>query len=65
MSSENLYVTVRAPLATLPLAKWTVICTYEQFWDSRLSRLASEHVPAPRRSGRSGFSYSVVPPDLS
>jgi hypothetical protein len=47
MSSENLYVTVRAPLATLPLAKWTVICTYEQFWDSRLSRLASEHVSNP------------------
>jgi hypothetical protein len=47
MSSENLYVTVRAPLATLPLAKWTVICTYAQFWDSRPSRLASEHVSNP------------------
>ena len=47
MFSENLQVAARTPLATLPLAKWTVICTYEQFWDSRLRGLTSEHVCTP------------------
>jgi hypothetical protein len=52
MFSENLEVTVGAPLTKLPPAEWTVICTDEQFWDSRLSRLALAHDFHPASSIR-------------
>jgi hypothetical protein len=36
MSSETCRLELESPSATLPPAKWAVICTDEQFWDSRL-----------------------------
>jgi hypothetical protein len=36
MSSKTWRLELESPSATLPPAKWAVICTDEQFWDSRL-----------------------------
>jgi hypothetical protein len=36
MSSETCRLELESPPATLPPANWAVICTDEQFWDSRL-----------------------------
>jgi len=36
MSSKTCRLELKSPSVTLPPAKWAVICTHEQFWDSRL-----------------------------
>ena len=50
MSSETCGLELESPSATLPPAKWAVICTDEQFWDSRLHVWSQATALIPRQA---------------
>ncbi len=53
MSSKTCRLELESPSATLPPAKWAVICTDEQFWDSRLHVWSQATALIPRQAPES------------